>query len=288
VAAFAAASPAFKDNLCSLDGVFIVQNSCATTGCTPDDVIGNSWGFRQKAPQPKRYIATSALLWQSGAAPSFVDFQNLRLQTLLQRLNPNAAAWLSLPSLKPVFSSADPNTSAMTVLAVFAHEYGHVAWYDKFVVYPDGSPNPGGAVYIQRSSDLFCGGAFYTAGSWKAIKVPDSRWVSFGDRLPGQTHAPDLAGALQTDLLDGNFGQMGAGRELSTIVLNRDLAGILASFSPIEDFVEVYEWLQLRSATPPLAKLEIRVGRVLSVNLVGWLASKDGVKRKLACFSSLK
>jgi hypothetical protein len=283
-AAFTAASPALKVNLCNLDGIFIVQNTCPATGCTVEDVIGNSWGFRQIAPQPKRYIATSATLWQNGTAPSFVDYENMRLQALLLRLDPNANAWFSLPGLKPYFSSASPNTSGMTVLAVLAHEYGHVLWFDKFVVNPDGSPNPGGAAYIQPNSPaLFCNGRFYTAGSWTTIAVPSARWIGFGERLPDQVHRPDVAGLLKTDLSNGNFAA--AARNLSNIFLDTDLASTLASFSPIEDFVVTYEWLQFVSANPPLTDLSIRVDGFPQVNLVRWLPNKGGVRRKLACFS---
>jgi hypothetical protein len=285
VAAFTAATPTFKDNLCSLDGVFVVQNTCAAVGCTPNDVIGNSWGFRQKVPQPKRYIATSATLWQSGSAPVFVDYENMRLLAALQRLDPNGAFWFNLPNSKPIFSSASPNTSAMTVLAVLAHEYGHVLWYDKFVVNPDGSPNPGGEVYIQPNSPaLFCNGSFYTARSWSNINVPSARWINFGERLQNQILTPDdYAGLLKADLSNADFGQ--AGSRLSTIALDRDLAGTLAAFSPVEDFVEIYEWFQLLSANPRLTDLVIRIGRLPEINIVRWIASKPGVKRKMACFS---
>jgi hypothetical protein len=285
VAAFTAATPAFKDNLCGLDGVFIVQNTCAATGCTADDVIGNSWGFRQQAKQPKRYIATSAALWQSGSAPVFADYENMRLQAVLQRLDPNAAVWYSLPNSKPIFSSASPNTATMTVLSVLAHEFGHVLWYDEFVVNPDGSPNPGGAVYIQPNSPaLFCRGKFYTVNSWSNINVPPTRWVNFGERLQNQVHDRDYAGSLKTDLFNANFGQ--AARTLSTIFLNQDLAGTLASFSPVEDFVVIYEWFQLLSANPPLTDLIIQIDSLPQINIVRWIASKPGVRRKMACFSS--
>jgi hypothetical protein len=54
----------------------------------------------------------------------------------------------------------------MTLLAVLSDEYGHVLWYDEFVENPDGTPNPGGATYIQPNSPaLFCKGAFYTSNS---------------------------------------------------------------------------------------------------------------------------
>ena len=289
VAAFTAATPALKDKLCTLDGVFIVQSTCDQVACQANDVLTHSWGFRQQVSPPKRYIATSATLWQGGSAPSFLAYENLRLQAVLQALDPvNGVNWFKLSNLQPQFQSASPDNTAMTSLAVLAHEYGHVLWYDEFVVNPDGTANPGGATYIQPNSPaLFCNGAFYTANSWgqgnSSINVPSTRWILFGQRFSNQTHNPDLSGNLLADLSQGNFGT--AGSDLSKIFLNGDLSGVLASFSAIEDFVETYEWFQLMNATPALTQLTIQIDSLPPVNVVRWIASKSGVRRKMSCFS---
>ena len=291
VAAFNAATPTLKDKLCSLDAIFIVQNTCPATGCTVSDILGNSWGLRQPASPPKRYIATSATLWQGGAALPFVDYENLRLQAVMQALDPtNGANWFKLPDLRPKFKSASPNTSAMTVLAALAHEYGHVLWYDEFVVNSDGSPDPGGPVYIRSSSALFCGGGFYTKNSWgtgnSGVNVPSPRWIAFGQRLSTQIHNPDLSGSLYAHLHQGNFGNAGAGSDLLKILANTDLVGTLASFTAIEDFVETYEWFQLISANQPLIDLEFQIDSLPPRrNIVQSIANKPGVQRKMACFS---
>jgi hypothetical protein len=281
VAAFTAAASSLKDKLCGLDGVFVVQNACPPTGCTADDVVRNSWGFRTPTTPPQRYIATSASLWQSGSAPAFVDFENLRLQALVDRLDPvNGPNWFKLVSSRPLFQSASPNTSTMTLLAILAHEYGHVFWYDAFV-----SP-PGGAFNLNVSG--FCPpNGFYTANAWGAgnqsISVPSpGRWVAFGQRFPTQIHSPDLSGALFTQLSRGNFAQ--AVTALSAIFLDRDLAATLASFTAIEDFVETYEWFQLISAMPPLTELTIKIGPLQPINVVQRITNKPGVRRKMACF----
>jgi hypothetical protein len=141
-AAFDAAPDFFKDKLCGLDGMFVVQNTCAPTGCTADDVIDHSWGFRQQTSPPKRYIATSAALWKNGSVPIFSAYKNLRLRAVLTRLHANGRNWFNLPgSQRPQFASASPDTAAMTVLAVLAHEAGHVLWFDVFVPQPGGSFN---------------------------------------------------------------------------------------------------------------------------------------------------
>jgi hypothetical protein len=87
-----------------------------------------------------------------------------------------------------------------------------------------------------------------------------------------------------THLSQGNFGS--AGSDLSAIFLNGDLVGTLASFSAIEDFVEIYEWYQLTHASPPLADLIIQIDNLPQINVVRFISNKPGVKRKMACFSS--
>jgi hypothetical protein len=280
VDAFTAANVVFKDQLCSLDGVFVVQSTCDQPTCQADDVIDHSWGFRQKISQPKRYIATSATLWQNGTAPSFNAYENMRLQAMMQKLDrTNGDNWFKLSSLRPQFQPASPNSTAMTLLAILAHEYGHVYWYDKFVSPPGGPFKPNASGFCPPKG-------FYTANSWgngnSSINVPSTRWITFGQRLPTQVHNPDLSGKLLAYLSQGNFGS--AGIALSDILVNAGLSGVLASFSPIEDFVETYEWLQLISANPPLTDLPVQIGNLPSFNVVRWIASKQEVKRKMACF----
>jgi hypothetical protein len=108
-AAFDTAPDFFKDKLCSLDGIFVVQNTCAPTGCTADDLIDHSWGFRQQISPPRRYIAISAALWENGSAPIFSAYKNLRLRAVLARLHANGRSWFNQPgSRPPQFASASP------------------------------------------------------------------------------------------------------------------------------------------------------------------------------------
>lgn len=113
--------------------------------------------------------------------------------------------------------------------------------------------------------------------------MPSTRWILFGQRFANQIHNPDLSGNLLADLSQGNFGA--AGSDLSKIFLNGDLAGVLASFSAIEDFVKTYEWFQLINATPPLTQLTIQIDGFPQVNIVRWIASKPGATRKMSGFS---
>jgi hypothetical protein len=272
-AGFDAAPDFFKDKLCGLDGIFVVQNTCAPTGCTADDVIDHSWGFRQQTGPPKRYIAASAALWKNGSVPVFSAYKNLRLRAVLTRLHANGRNWFNLPgSQRPQFASASPDTAAMTVLAVLAHEAGHVLWFDVFV------PEPGGPFNAAN----FCGGRFYARAVWPQIAVPSGRWVDFGQQLANQPRKPDHAGILQTHLSRANFRQARGG--LQSMFHDTEAPGALATFSPIEDFVEAYEWHVLLSARPPLTDLTIQIPGYPPYNLVSGIANKPGLRRKMACF----
>jgi len=273
IAAFNTSPDFFKDKLCSLDGIFVVQNTCAPAGCTADDVIDHSWGFRQQISPPKRYIATSAALWQNGSAPVFTAYKNLRLQAVMARLHPNGGNWFNRPgSQRPQFTSASPDTAAMTVLAVLAHETGHVFWFDAFVNPPGGSFN----------ASNFCGGKFYARAVWPNVAVPSRRWVDFGEQLPNQPRNPDYVGILQSHLSRTNYRQAGGG--LRSIFQDTEAAGTLATFSSVEDFVEAYEWHVLLSAKPPLTDLTIQIPGYPPYDIVRGIANKPGLRRKLACF----
>ena len=105
--------------LCDKDfNVLIVQNTCPQSGCTADAVIKNSWGFRQQTASPKRYIATSAMLWQNGSIPTFSAYENVRLPAVLQRADANAKNWPNPPNFPA--ASTSPDMPVMTLLAVLA------------------------------------------------------------------------------------------------------------------------------------------------------------------------
>lgn len=272
--AFAIAPQTLTDKLCDLTYIFIDPTGCSNpTNCTlpTDQVIHNSWGLRGYRPgDTGEYIATSAALWPNGgSAPNISSYENGRLQFLLQHLNQNAANW----SPGPQITSATPDTPQMAVLAALAHETGHVYWYDAFV------KNRGGDVDLNN----FCNGTFYTTGAWSHhINAPPGRWIDFGDLSDNQRYNPDYVGMLSTALQNGNFTQ--AGSMLNQIYQNQDLADALAAFSPDEDFVEAYQWDVLLNAHPPLSSLVIQIPGLSAYDIVGGMASKQGIARKMACF----
>jgi hypothetical protein len=264
--AFNAAPDFFKNQLCSLTGIYIDRTGCSRydpnscNGPEPADLL---WGFRAfdgSGNSAGEFIGTWLGLWQKGLqghAPIFSKFETGRLQALLNWKSSNA----------PVYDFAQPDTPAMTVLAVLAHEVGHIFWYDAFVIKPDGSPNPGGPADFSG----FCRGTFYGSvsggepGSWLVPPaLPQSRWVSFGQ--PRNYHKTDdvdmttLGFALAHgtfpeagDLLHGIYGGIQNGR----------WASALASLSTDEDFVETFQLFVVMHANPPLQHSRVRiVGRI--------------------------
>jgi hypothetical protein len=258
-AAFNAAPQFFKDRLCKLNGIFINRAGCSgnepnTCYLSDRDVANNSWGFR-KYPSGERYIAISLGLWnfrpcqspRTVCAPPFQTYETRLVQALLKTLS---------PTLVPIQFSASPNTVAMTVLATLAHEYGHIYWFDSFVIDPNtGAPNPGGPADTTR----FCSGGFYPPGSWPfPVDLPPGRWLSFGEIL-NQADASDVL-QLPGLLRPGSLSEAAA--RLHNIYSNGRWASALAAFSPHEEFVEAFELFVLRNANPPLQNLQVRINNL--------------------------
>jgi hypothetical protein len=290
--AFNAAPDFFKNQLCNLNGIYIDRTGCASydpsscTGPGPSDLL---WGFRAfdgSGNSAGEFVGTWLGLWQQGVgghAPVLSKYETGRLQALLNWKSSNAPA---------AVTDSDTDTAAMTVMAVLAHEIGHVFWYDAFVVKSDGSPNPGGSSDFSK----FCGGTFYTPGgaqgSWLLPpSVPDNRWVSFGE--PRNYHKADDVDLtkLGFNLDHGKFPE--AGELLHGVfagIQNGRWASALAAFSTDEDFVETFQLFVLMHARPPLQHLRVRiVGKAQRYleDIPYTFNQKPELVRKSRCFNYL-
>ena len=257
--AFNTAPDFFRNQLCELTGVYIDRTGCTSydpSSCSgSNDPSDRLWGFRafdSSGNSAGEFVGTWLGLWQKevrGHAPVFSKFETGRLQALLNWTPSNSQH-------PPAHDIAQPDTVAMTVLAVLAHEVGHIFWYDAFVIKPDGRPNPGGAADFSK----FCGGTFYEPvgvgplGSWLLPpSVPDHRWVSFG--LPRNYHKADDVDMTKLGFyLDhGTFPEAG---DLLHLIYsgsqNGRWASALAAFSTDEDFVETFQLYVLMHARTPL------------------------------------
>jgi hypothetical protein len=310
---FNAAPDFFKNQLCSLTKIYIDRTGCSSydpSSCTtaPADIL---WGFRafnSTGNSAGEFIGTWLGLWQQGQqghAPVLSQYEKVRIQNLLNWKSANP----------PAVNSANPDTSAMTTLAVLAHELGHIFWYDAFVIKANGDPNPGGLV---PDFSQFCTpGTFYTptsGGSWLAPPtVSFTRWVSFGD--PRNYHKTDDVDMtkLVADLnkQNRNYPEVGdllhgiySGVQLDkTNADNGRWASALAAFSTDEDFVETFQLFVLMHAqtqgqvSGPLQNLPITIygsqqstgGRIVPYvdDVPANFNNKPELMRKSACFSYL-
>ena len=294
LAAAVAAVPGFRTQLCSLDGIFIDPSGCVIpnpgdtydpTTCSPlgTKVADHSWGLRTFPPNAtpgKRYIGISLGLWNNGCnarpakacAPQFDSFKTRHILALLDRTAGKGSNPHNMWSHdSPPSHSVEPNmfaaSSANSVLAVLAHEYGHVYWFDNFV-------QPPGSSLI---TNTFCNGNFYPSGSWGAspVRVPGSRWSGFGDI--SLAAGSDVQGL--PDQIDMH-GYPGVAAALHKIHSARQWASTLAAFSPDEDFVETFELSVLGKAG--LQKLTFKIDG--HSDTVFPPAAGSELATKVACF----
>jgi hypothetical protein len=263
--AFNIAPPFLQTRLCALNGVFVTPTA--------------SWGYRN-ASNKKRYLAIPATLWSSGTAArktpqSYNDYETGIVRALL----PN---WTGL-QYQP--DPGGPASSGITtVLAVLAHESGHILWYDIYV------PNPRDPVNLSN----FCNGTFYT-DSWDTIAdtPPASRWLEFGHVSTARHKADDVQIG---DIKGAPPGQKGAKvariyRLKGTPPPRGRWANLFAAFSPEEDFVETFKLFVLRRAnlnSPLHMKAKIKIDGVsITRDIPGSLASRPALQNKLACFAQI-
>jgi hypothetical protein len=290
--AFNDAPPDFKTYLCeTLDGIYInpcLDNNYDSSSCgglSDTDIINNSWGFRKISSSPNRYVALSLGLWRNGHAPLFLDFETRRIQALLRTFAPNVNV-----SKLPSFSAVDPstvNTSGMSVLAALAHEAGHVYWFDVFVGTPNGPADT-------TTPTSFCSGQqFYSSRDWPyPIDAPPGRWIDFGE-MRNVDNTSDLL-KLPGLLHRGHDDEWPD--HIRDIYQNDRRAGILAAFSPDEDFVKTLEaYIVVRNTISTMNSLIVTIPRRPSmhppnytVDVISNLRRPNAeVRRKALCFGSL-
>jgi hypothetical protein len=175
----------------------------------------------------------------------------------------------------------------MNVLAVLAHEYGHVLFYDTF------KPLGGSVNYGN-----FCGDTFFS-DSWQTLPTPPN-WRLFG--VPDGVHKPDdvqttelvkLAGPVPSDptrasaLANRLYSLTGTGAPTGR------WASLFATFSPDEDFVETFKHFVLRNAVGrPLQSMPVRVYDSTATptpytthNIPGTCSQRPVLVHKLSCFA---
>jgi hypothetical protein len=142
-----------KNPLCSLDGIFVQ---------TQTDGLG-SWGFRERAADQGgtgSYIGLSSALWTAtNQAIPYHFFETMVLNSLLNVTG-------------PAYTYASYDGSDMTVLAVLAHEMGHILWWQKGIFSKPCATPPAGLPQ------------YFSQISWKNA-VPTPRFHDFGKQDNG-------------------------------------------------------------------------------------------------------
>jgi hypothetical protein len=279
--AFANAPQFFKNFLCGLNGVYIDSSQC--TGKDPRKCGGpayfdRAWGFRSRHQTDLgfRYIAISATLWQNGAsAPPLTIYENWLMQSFLPSGNSISV------------SSANPNTSWMTVLAALAHEAGHVTWAETVI------PTVGNAYNFDpliscAAGDFFIG---WDYGNNPNKLRPKNRWRPFKNQENGagsitqHKNPPSLADLAGLATVNSAIYQL--------YQSNQPWASLFAAHTPDEDFVESYAMAVLtgynnssQTFDGPLTSLPINIPQIsvapdVAKDLVG--GNKAALLNKLKC-----
>lgn len=275
--AFNAASPDFKQTLCSLDAIYINAVSCANSA----DCFGNSWGWYQSQPTAPngRVIAISAGLWSEA---NYSRYESDLTQSIL----PSSGVIYSNASSCVAGVCQPVDNLTMALLAALAHEAGHIGWY---VEVPVGAPAN------------FCGGRFFTSWDPRSVTSPPP-WrdlLTLNERNHVRRHTgggwPHVhSKPPQIDNVD-RPGAGDANKFVYDLVATANpppptengWASLLAAMSPDEDFVETYELKVLTTATPPLLSATISVPHFGTADIVagylkGW---KPSLKTKADCIS---
>ncbi len=332
--AFRIAPRSFQQAVCALDGVYVTQADCDSGGPNKKTCFDSSWGFRSPYDpnKGKRYIAISLSNWtvgqplrkadsRSGAnktgyrnAQRLTEYSTSQLNTLLKTLND--LPWKAPPKFDSKFGRDDPaNTPGMTVLAVLAHELGHVRWYDWVEPVP-GNPHEHASNY-NLTLLMKCVPNGFFRDSWNPYVAPPNEpfvapdWLTFGLQAdaglinhatdpmisdfvkPGQRVPDGDQPRAQNYQPRRGRGQLDALAQSLDDVYNDEhpWPSLLGSLSPTEDLVETYVLSVLTQASTPLRSLRLNItrpnGQVVHEDVVAHLSDKSTLARKLACVSTL-
>jgi hypothetical protein len=300
--AFAAASPAFQEQLCKLDVVYI--NAAACPSSTAADCFDGSWGWRQGklTTQNGRIVALSTGLWNEASYPdSYSHYETSLMQSVFPLPGTSYSNAQSCPSPGSLAGCKSVDNFTTTLLAALAHEVGHIEWY---VLVDPGFPdtNPIG---------LACkGGPSFFSGSWLTVSHPPigrrrgagGEWRHFstpGERTQNPGNWPDTPRfppeAADIDAVANSYPGAEAILISNLLATTQPWASAFAAVSPDEDFVETYKFKVLTTANQPLTSVGLTIPTNPSVTYnipLDYFQTKNGTSatgaraelvRKVAC-----
>jgi hypothetical protein len=283
-------APFFQDHLCGLTAVFVTFDQCSSQADCRENY---SWGYRENPDQVgsagpfNRFVAISQGLLTN--TPTLSDYYNAILPPLL-------GSGRAVASYLAANSGAE--TTSATVLAILAHEVGHVRWYD--VLKPDHV-----SYNFQRLDNACPDTRPFFEKSWSYNNdtnnlLPPHNWVNFGD-IADQQVVDHQAAPFLYDWTAAITPQQ-AGPVLNHLHSpNWPWPTLLGTLTPTEDFVETYTFSVLmdglfNGAAPFLQSLSLKINysNGLSGNVVkrdipaniynnGHGSLKGELSRKMTC-----
>jgi hypothetical protein len=233
--AFSLAPQRLRDQLCGVYGpaVRLFVQDCPGGGAACS--VG-SWGYRQRNNDVP-FIALSAGLWPGGGhAIAYPEFERTVINNLVGDLGQTFTASNSTPE--------------MTVLAVLAHEMGHILAYRKQVLNQRcGNVSPP----VQQ---------IFWRNAWSSAANPDY-FHRFGDQFPGDHRLRGLSKnqAIGNPVVLGRIYGMPRDQQFA------DWASLLANVAPDEDLIETYKFMILNTDNR-LTSLIITIPNVGNVDII--------------------
>lgn len=221
VSAYNVAPPFFQAALCRLDHIYIDTD-------TKNPAKPSVWGMRERLNpdannQPRTHIGIAKAFLDDLARQRtpYASYEN-RLAGML--LAPSPTTPLKSRAVLSYTAAPDPankgtNPAAIAVLAILAHEMGHIVWWEKDV-----------------------GAGDFPRISWTSKNVQHG-FHEFGVEDPqNPAQRPPVKANVQYDLR--YLGQAKAAADLETIY-GGEWASLFATVAPDEDFVETYKLVVL-------------------------------------------
>ncbi|HEX3882840.1 MAG TPA: hypothetical protein VHW66_09295 [Stellaceae bacterium] len=220
VAAYNAAPPFFQAELCRLDHIYIDTD-------TKNPAKPSVWGMRERINsepnnQPRIHIGIAkAVLTDLARQPRpYAAYENHLAGTLLAASPTTPARSLAALSYAAAPDPAKaPQPAAIAVLAILAHEMGHIVWWERDV-----------------------GASDFPAISWTS-KAVQHGFHEFGVENPqNPAQRPPVKADVQYDLR--YLGPAKAAQDLQAIY-SGEWASLFATVAADEDFVETYKLVVL-------------------------------------------
>ena len=238
--AYCAASDAFRQQLDSLDYVYINAVACAASA----DCFAESWGWRrsQTTGGPQRIIALSSGFW-TGPHPraAYSVYETDLAESILP------------PSTGVSFQNANVDDFATTLVAALAHEMAHIRYYD----------------LVGSNPANYCSNKFYNT-VWNQPVQPPPAWrrlLTLTERDYLRSHGqwpnshkspphfadidhPGLGGTPRNQLI------------FQLLAQSQPWASLFAATAPDEDFIETYKFKVLTTAVNPLKSVVISIAGI--------------------------